>query len=265
MISLLNTSPFDRLPLWGVLLILILIGLFAIEAGYRLGKRWLRGHEGEKDPGIGALAGATLALLAFLMAFVTSMAVGRFDNRRLLIVEEANAIGTTYLRAGYLDEPYRTEIRDLLREYVDVRIPGAEPADIDAVRANSEQLHEELWTRAEALARAHPDSPTLALFIASLNEVIDLHSKRLLAITGSRIPPVLWWALLSVIVLALILVGFQLSFDERRHYLALFLLVLVLSSVALLIADLDRPQEGTLRVSQQALIDLQTQLRGPMP
>ena len=172
----------DLLPLWGVFLTTVVLSLLAVELGYRLGLIWQRRNHADEVGPIGTMAGATLALLAFLLAFVTGMSVNRFDNRRGLVVDEANAIGTTYLRAGYLDEPYASKSRALLREYVDVRIAALDPSKLAEMRDRSEQIHAELWSRAEMVARANAQSPVAALYIQSLNEVIDLHTKRAVAV-----------------------------------------------------------------------------------
>jgi hypothetical protein len=253
----------DMLPLWGVLLVTVLIFLLAIEVGYRLGKLWQRRTHAEKKGPLDVITGGTLALLVFLLAFVTSMAVSRFDVRRGLVVDEANAIGTTYLRAGYLDEPYRTDSRNLSREYVDSRLDGLNPAKLAGALARSEQIHNELWSQAEAVARNSPQSPVVAIYIQSLNEVIDLHTKRVTAGLHSRVPEGVWFDVYDLAILAMVLVGMRSSYGERRNWLGLLALVLVVSAVLLPIVDLDRPQEGLLRVSQQALLGLQRQLRIP--
>ncbi|MCB0040839.1 MAG: hypothetical protein KDE23_14215, partial [Caldilinea sp.] len=92
----------SSLPIWVTYVLTVAFALLAIECGYWLGRQWQRRYPDEKESGVGALAGATLGLLAFLLALTMSMAVGRFDTRRQLVVEEANAIGTTFLRADYL-------------------------------------------------------------------------------------------------------------------------------------------------------------------
>ena len=255
----------DSLGIWTVYLLTVLFTLGAIELGYWLGKLWQRRAPDEKDSSVGALTGAALGLLAFVLAFVTSVALGRFDNRRQLVVREANAIGTTNLRAGYLDEPHRQEIRDLLREYVDIRLSAADGADLSQVVARSEEIHAELWAHAESLARAQPTSPMVALFIASLNETIDVHTVRYVAATSSQLPTPLWIGLYTMTFLAMLLVGVQASYSPRQHILALVVLALVFSAVVLLIVDLNRSQEGALNVSQQAMLDLQRQLHEMAP
>ena len=117
---------FEALPLWALYIITAAIVLLSAEAGWRLGnyRRQLPQHE--KDAPVGAVVGATLGLLAFLLAFTFGMAASRYDTRKQLVLQEANAIGTTYLRAEMLPEPQRSEIRNLLREYAAQRV-GASP------------------------------------------------------------------------------------------------------------------------------------------
>lgn len=111
-----------------------------MEGGYRLGKTKLRDSIARPDSGVGAIVAATLALLAFLLAFVVGFAANIFNERRELVIDEANAIRTAYLRAGYLDEPYRTESRELLREYVDRRLAAREPEKREMAITRSEQI-----------------------------------------------------------------------------------------------------------------------------
>ena len=255
----------DLLPIWAIYGLTVVFTLLAIELGYWLGKAWQRRGPAEKESNVGALAGATLGLLAFMLAFTTGVAVNRFDNRRQLVVNEANAIGTTYLRAGYLDEPHNQEIRDLLREYVDLRLAAVDMQDLSQALARAEEIHTALWSHAESLARADPESEMVALFITSLNETIDLHEVRYVAATAARLPSALWFGLYAVTFLTMLLVGMQASYGPRQNILALVVLALVFAAVMLLIVDLDHAREGMLQVSQQAMIDLQRQLHAAAP
>jgi hypothetical protein len=205
------------------------------------------------------VVGASLALLAFLLAFVVGFGANINTERRHLVVDEANAIGTTSLRAGYLDEPYRTEARDLLREYTDLRLAALDPAQRAAAVARSEQIHSELWASAEKIAVESP-TPTVSLYLSALNEVIDRHAERIAVGVDIRVPPAVLLGLYVVALFATFLVGVQSGDGEKRNYLAQIVLVLILSVVFLLIVDLDRAQEGLLRVSQLPLFDLQRQL-----
>ena len=255
----------DLLPLWAIYGLTVLFALASVELGHWVGKAAQRRAPEEKESLVGALAGATLGLLAFLLAFTTGVAVNRFDNRRQLVVSEVNAIGTTSLRAGYLDEPHRQEVRGLLRTYVDVRLAAVGLQDLSQELAQAEEIHAALWAHAERLARAQPESEMVGLFIVSLNEMIDLHTVRYVAVTATRIPPTLWYGLFAVTFLAMLLVGIQTGYGLRRNNLALLVLALVFSAVILLIVDLDSAQKGALNVSQQPMIDLQRQLQRSTP
>lgn len=255
----------DRLPIWAIFVLTVVFTLAAIEFGHWLGKFWQRRNPDEKEGSMGALAGATLGLLAFLLALTTSMAGSRFDTRRQLVMSEANAIGTTNLRAGYLDEPHRQEVRDLLREYVDVRLSATDPQQLDEVVARSEEIQTALWSHAEALARANPLSPTVAIFIESLNELIDLHTLRFVAVQNAQLPGGFWIAIYAVTFLTMLMVGMHTSYAPRQNFLALLMLALVFSTVVALIADMSNSQQGVLNVSQQAMLDLQRQLNTAAP
>ena len=260
--DVLSLQPLDFLPLWAVYILSVVMLLLASEAGYHLSKVIQRYRPDKAESSVSALNGATLALLAFLMAFVTSIAVNNFADRRQAVVAEANAIGTTYLRAGYLPEPYAAESRQLLREYVDRRLEALDPTKIVQAITRSEEIHAELWTRAETLAK-ESSSPTLALYIASLNEVIDLHTDRIHVSLVARIPWAIVLGLFLMALLSLGLVGLHAGYAERRNPVAMLAFVLTLSVVLLLIVDLGRGQSGLLTVPQQALIDLQRQFSLP--
>ncbi|MEI2690647.1 MAG: hypothetical protein V9H69_13440 [Anaerolineae bacterium] len=256
----------DPLPLWAVLLGTILLGLLVGELGFRLGRFWQRSTHSNKEGSVGAMAAATLGMLAFLLAFVTSMAATRFDNRRALVVEEANAIGTTFLRAGFLNQPLRGEARTLLAEYVDIRLAAAQDSSLlSQTLARSEQIQIALWLQVEQMHSADMAASGVDLYIEALNGMIDTHTKRSVAVTSSRLPGELWLGIYGVAMLTMLLVGLQNSFGECRNWVSLVVLVTVFALVLTLIVDLDRPTQGLLTVSQQAMMDLQALIKGVMP
>ncbi len=256
-------NPFDHLPLWVLFALTVVVVFLSVEAGFRLGKYRGRRPDHEPDTPVVSIVTATLGLLAFMLAFTFGMAESRYDARRLLVVDEANAIGTTYLRAGFLPEPKRSKIRDLLREYVTVRVEGMKTGKITAAMTRSEELQDRLWTETETLAEKTPGSIMAGLFVQSLNEMIDLHTKRVTAGLRNRIPGVIWAGLSLVTILAMMATGYQEGLDGKRSPLATITLVLAFSAVFLLIVDLDRPREGWLKVSQQAMMDLQEKIHQP--
>lgn len=246
----------QNFPLWGIFIITFFILLIAFESGVYLGKRHrLKAKDEDKSP-INSIVAATLGLLAFLLAFTFGIAASKFDDRRALVVEEANAIGTTYLRAEYLQNPHRLEIKDLLKEYVFVRLEALNPGNLAPSIKRSEELQDLLWQQAVAVAEKNPDSVVVGLFIQSLNELIDLHAKRLNVGIRIRMPSIIWIALYFVTILAMGSVGYQIGLIHARYIGISMLLIMTFSSVIVLIVDLDRPQEGFIKVSQQSLVDL---------
>ena len=258
------TTVLDTLPLWGLFLLIIALVLLSIDSGYRLGRYRRRQSELEKDAPVGAMVGSTLGLLAFLLAFTFGMAASRFDARKALVLDEANAIGTTYLRAALLPD-VRDEVRGLLRDYVDARLEAVRTGAMAEGLQRAEQLQTQLWTRAVATGQQHPDSVVVGLFVTSLNEVIDLHAKRVTAGLRNRIPGAIWVVLFSIAVLSLGAMGYHSGLAGTTRSLAVIAVALAFSAVIALVVDLDRPQEGSLRVSQQALIDLRQSMSSPTP
>jgi hypothetical protein len=253
----------DGVPIWLTWLATGAVALLAAEIGYRLGVRWRRTHELEKAETGGAMAAAALALLAFYLAFMVSFTVQRLDGRRDMVMDEANAIGTTYLRAGYLPDATGSEVRRVLREYTAERLKLPDEALRAAALARSNELMSELWALTEAQVEAGPDTPSTALFISTVNETIDIGAKRQVAILTWRAPWTMWVATYVMALAAMGLLGFAGGLQESRNPLALVGLVLVFTLVINLILDLDRPYEGLLTVSQEALVELQVQIGEP--
>lgn len=256
---------FQKTSLFGFLIFTFIVLFLAFEGGMFLGKKHRMISEPKDRSPIGSIVGATLGLLAFLLAFTFGIAASKFDDRRMLVIDEANAINTTYLRAGYLSNPYRIEIRNLLKEYVSLRLEGIKSGNIEQAVKGSEDVQDRLWNQTVSLAEKYSNSEAVALFIESLNDVIELHAKRVNLGIYVRIPMIIWIALFFVTILAIGSVGYQIGLIHA-HYLGIsLLLILTFSSVIVLIADLDRPQEGFIKVSQQSLIDLIDKFDRPGP
>jgi hypothetical protein len=259
-----NNGLLDPLPLWGLFIVILLIALASVECGYRIGRNRRNRHKEEKETPVGTMVGAALGLLAFILAFTFGMAAERFETRRQVVLDEANAIGTTYLRAEMLPER-ADQIRALLRDYVNTRLEGVRSGNLAEGVRQSENIQSQLWKDAEAIGQKNPNSIVVGLFIQSLNETIDLHAKRLQAGLRSRIPSAIWVGLLAVAVLSLSAMGYLEGLPGSRRSLAVFVVAVAFSVVIELIADLDRPQGGVLRVSQRPLLDLQRSMNAPTP
>jgi len=260
-----GTEPLDLVPQWGLFLASVVFLWLALDGGYRIGKWRHERAADEKEQPVGAMVASILGLLALVLGFTFSLAASRFDARRLAVLEESNAIGTSYLRTRLLPEPERTELARLLREYADVRVRGTQAAQTAEAIARSEILHESLWAHASSAAERDSGSIMTGMFIQSLNEVIDLHAKRVLVGMRSRIPVVIWAGLFGLAILGMAAVGYQAGLAATRRSPAMVALVLSFAVVLLLIADLDRGQDGLLRVGQHSLVDLQRSMRATGP
>lgn len=262
-----KTGPLDFLPLELLFALFVICLGLGMELGYRLG-RWRHAQTtDEKEQPVGAMVASILGLLALVLGFTFSLAASRFDARRMAVLEEANAIGTTALRARLLHEPQRSQILGYLREYANMRVKAVQQGGKDAPEAltRSEELHELLWQEAGAAAAQDNHSIVTGIFIQSLNEVIDLHATRILLGMRSRIPLVIWIGLYGLAFLGMTSVGYQAGLWATSRSPAMLALVLAFSVVLLMIADLDRGQEGLLQVSQQAMIDLAKSLETEKP
>jgi hypothetical protein len=256
----------DKFPIWAVYLGTVALVLVAAEIGYRLGI-WLQRRDptSEKTALSGMVVGSMLGLMAFLLAFCIGIVINQHNGRRAMVVTEANAVGTAYLRASFLEEPDITTTRDLLREYIEVRLAAAaDPTLLESTVSRSEQIHSQLWSIVENNANQGQDSEFMALFVESINEVIDVHSLRLAAV-DLRLPRLLGLVLYVATILSFLLVGVANSSDRKRDFIPLLLFALAFVAVFMIIVDLDRPQEGLLTVGQTALSDLLQQMKMSAP
>jgi len=247
---------------WGLGL-LLLLGLVAVnEIGRRIGGTPAKQQdETDKEQRV-ALRDALFVLLSLLLGFTLALAVPRYDTRRTLLIDEANAIGTTYLRAGTLPPPYRDRAERLLREYVDARLEfldaGLDHPRFEAALARAKRVQSELWAIVLAVTQTER-TPVVVAFMNSLNEVIDLDAKRVAA-GENRIPQTLWVMILCVALLATFIRGMT---QQRRFWLTLMLSPLTIALVVALIAELDTPRSGLIRVDHRTLLRLKADVQAP--
>ncbi len=255
----------DDLSVMSVFFVVAFGALLVFELGYRHGRWWQERTPEEREGPTAMLVGSLLSLMAFLLAITMGMASDRFHMRQSLVLEEANAIGTTYLRAGLLADPETIQIKALLRQYASLRTGSDDEADIQKKITQSAQLQSDLWEITEKLAHEGSESRILPLFIDSLNQTFDLHETRITAGIYARVPISIIMLLLLGAMLTMGMVGYNAGLTKRRSPLTAFVLVGVLSAVITLVIDLDRGQDGFLTVNQQPLYDVQKQLNVQLP
>lgn len=256
-------SPIVRAD-WTALLFIGAVLFVATEIGYRLGGRHSPERRKAHQAQSGALQGALLGLLGLLLGFTFAMAVGRYDARKQLVLDEANAIGTAWLRAGLLADPARDTIRATLADYIAARIEGAE-ASSDAARyaeqiARSERDQAVMW-RVTVAEEKLSNTPATALFTSALNDLIDLDAKRQAALRN-HVPATVWLLLMLVAATVCGTTGYATGLgDSGRHALSMILLPALLTILITIISDLDSPRRGLIQVNQQIMRDLQQTLQ----
>jgi len=248
---------------WALGLALLALMAAASEVGFRLGRRPAKqtSERGTKSQLL-TVEASILGVLGLLLAFTMSMAVTRFEVRKELVLEEANAIGTAYLRSQLLPPAEAKELADLLRAYTDVRVPRKESPvyeQITAMRQQSAPLQDAFWKRAVAYGQKDPNPVRAGLLLQSLNEVIDLDAARWIAL-HNHVPETVIYVIAMVALLAGMVVGFSFGVGGHRQLFLTCVLALSITLVLGVIIDLDRPREGLIRVSQQPLLDLQQRL-----
>ncbi|HVK58974.1 MAG TPA: hypothetical protein VM735_09355 [Candidatus Kapabacteria bacterium] len=245
------------------LLVVVAISLFgAAEVGYRVGLSLNRTKDDARRSQIGGVQGAVLGLLGLLIGFTFSMGVSRYESRRNLVLKEANAVGTTWLRAGLLPEAHRAPAKELLRRYVDVRLKyqalGRDAAALSEGLRLSADLQNQLWQGAEAVAAEKPTPITLS-YINALNGVIDTDAERIAA-ARNQIPGGVWGLLIIVAASGCFISGYGSGAQGARSLFTMAFLPALITVVILLVFDLTHSHEGIIGISQQPLIDLQNSM-----
>jgi hypothetical protein len=253
--------PFE-LPLWAVFILTLLVTLLSVELGYRWADFRQKRSQKEVEAPVGAMVGATLALLAFILGFSFSIAADAFHARKEAVVREANAIRSTYLLAKLLPEPHGTEIRKILGEYVHERLQWVGVEQVPAGRSGEVMLRQ-LWEHTVAVGVQNPGN--VDVFLDSVNEVTRLRMERLNLRERSRIPLPYMITLLLLSILAHTAMGYHGGVAGTTRSPVLLVVATAFSLVLLLITDLDRPGEGFVNVSQQAMIDLRDSMTESKP
>ena len=255
----------DSLPIWAIIVGFAVLSLGCYELAFRAGRWWQARTPGEQEGPNGVLVGSLLGLMAFLLAVTMGMAADRFDTRRALVVEEANAIGTAYLQADYLPDAEADQMKALLREYLPLRIASDDTEQVQANIRRSLELHAEMWAIAAAVAKSGHSPDLVSSFGESLTDVVSLNQTRIVSGLYARVPETVLLLLLVGSILSLGMVGFTAGVAGQRSVLSAVVLVIALGATLTLVIDLDRPQEGFLKVSQRALSDVQQWVGSPPP
>jgi hypothetical protein len=255
---------FFRLSSWELWLSVAAVVFVFVAAGYGIG-RLLRKHSETLREPVGTVQGALLALIGLILAFGLTLAIGRYDSRRTAVVDDANAIGTTFLRAQMLPEPIRSESLRLIVRYTDASISLSKavpttPAFAKAVAVENVDIRR-LWRLAGEDMAMDPRGNASRLYVETLNEMINLQTVRVAAL-NNRIPGA---------VLVLEVFGTAFAFGLLALYTAMLgrgaatvgLAAVLVSLLLLVTLDLDRPTRGLITVPNSALVSLRASMVPP--
>jgi hypothetical protein len=255
-----TNSTFDSLSITTVYLCLFVILLLGFEIGYQISRHSKKLKEEAEPAALTSMIGGLIGLLGFFLAFTFSIATGQFNQRKEYVLEESNEIGTAYLRADLIDTIYQKEVKQLLREYVDTRLKAVGSTNIDNELIKSVELHDLLWHEVSAAALAKPNTNT-SMMIQSINNIIDLHEKRVTASLRNRIPMSIWITLAAISFMTMITIGIKAGFTKPRGLIAVIPMILAFAALTTLIVDLNRPQRGLFKVGQQSMISVQKSMQ----
>lgn len=210
---------------------------------------------------VSTAVGAAFALLAFMLAFTFQIAADRYNTRKELLLTEVTNIRTTYLRAGLLPEPFRTDTKKLLVEYTDIRADFAnDVSKIDVLLSRSPEILKSLWDCTESLAEMDRSSEVYALFTQSVNDLYENYNQRITMSLEYRIPAIILWILFIIAFISMLALGYQFGISGKGSFGINLLLGIVFAVVMFLILALDRPETGIARLNQKPVIALQKQL-----
>ncbi len=249
----------------GVSIALFVGMLLCLEAGYRIG-RYAARRTASSHEGTGPIEAAVFALLGLLLGFTFANGISHLDQRRELIVREANAVGTAYLRLDLLPANQQAEMRRLFREYLDARLrvyerlPNLSSADQEL--AHAAQLQQDMWTKTVAAERNDPTQHVARLLLPSLNDMIDVTTSRTIAL-HTHLPSLIFGLSISVALLSGLLAGYDMAKRPGRSWLHMMLYAGVIALTIYTVLDLDNPRAGLIRLdaADNALIQLRDSIR----
>jgi len=242
------------------------IGLFfgimvCLEIGYRVGSRSLTKSPERAHEGIGVIEAAVFALLGLLLGFSFAGGTSRLDAKRQLLIQEANAIGTAYLRLDQLPTSEQPEVRRLFREYLDARLRvyellpnlGAAEQEIERVR----ELQKQIWVRAVAASRNDSTQNAARLLLPAINEMIDVTTALTIALY-TQLPRLIFFLLTAVALVSGLLAGYAMARRRSRSWLHMVLYAVVIAVTVYAVIDLEYPRFGLIRLgaADKALVQL---------
>lgn len=253
-----STNIFSLL---GMFLIPFLAVLIPILIGQYYGLYIKKKSPGLQEAPVGSTVGAALGLLAFMLAFTFQIVSNRYEARKELLLEDVTALRTTYLQSGLIPEPMRSNVKRLIVKYVDLRVElTTNPSKMKEVISQSHQILDTLWQYSEILTAQDRSSEAYALYITSVNRLVDLQNQRISIAFEYRLPPAVLWVLIIIAFFSMLALGYQFGISGKGNFIINLILSIIFAVVMFLILALDRPESGLVNINQKPLYTLQQQL-----
>jgi|TARA_R110002110_G_scaffold96884_2_gene249188 hypothetical protein len=257
-----NDYLFSTLPLWTIYIIIVFIIVISVTSGIAFSK-WRKKHvDHEDDPSLNTLVGSTLGLLAFILAFTFSLSSSRFDARKQFLLEEVNTIETSWLRAGLVEEPYNSQIKQALKEYVEVRIWLIDnPDQVKEGINNSSTIQNTIWQLITEMNQQNIGKDVInAILIEAINDMFDYQTRRIAKGVQDHIPGLIWIALFLLILIAMFEVGYLLGKSEKSNYALVLALSMSFAVIIMIIVDLDS-SKGNITINHQAMYNMYDRIK----
>ena len=237
--------------------------LIPILLGQRYGQYRKRKSEEVQHAPVGSVVGAAFGLLAFMLAITFQIAANRYDARKQLLLDEVTNTRTSYLRAGLIPEPYRSNTKKFLVEYVDLRVDLVNDlSKLDVGLSRSQQILDSLWKYAEGLAEQDRSSEVYSLYTTAVNDMVNSHNQRIAVGLQYRIPGAVLIVLFIISFISMFVLGYQFGISGRGSFRLIILLSIIFAFVMFLILALDQPEKGLATINQKPMLSLQQQLHG---
>ena len=258
-------SSLDQLPLLPLMVFCVVAQVLFIEFGFRYGRRDQKRGKPQMAQ-VRAIMGASLGLLAFMLAFSFSIAQKHFEERTRAYMMEVSAIDSAFRGADLLEPKASVLAKDMLRQFASLRldtVQAVREGDGDRVLAmvrESERMHDVLWGLAESAMEGQGEGEDTGIFAQSVLAMIAAHDARLQAAIFNRISPIIWLTLFGMALLSMVVMGYQAGLTGTRSSLATWTLAITFSAVMMLITDLDRPNMTLFHLDQGLMMELENRM-----
>lgn len=258
-----SINIFSSLPLWVIYILVAILILASIQAGILYAQYRLKRAAIEDNSAVNTLVGATLGLLAFMLAFTFGLTTSRFDAKKHFLLEEINTIETAWLRAGLVTEEYSDDLRKSIVEYVEIRLWfNNDKSKLQEAITRAKNVQNTIWSTVITMTQENSQNDEiLALLIESVNDMFDNQTRRI-TIGADRIPDLIWIALFGLICIAMFEVGYLLGKSEKSNWVLLLALSISFSAIVIIIVDLDN-SKGNITINNQPVIDLYERINVP--